>query len=352
MRKGVSIVVCTYNGDKRLPDTLRHLAEQQVRRNIRWEVIVVDNASTDHTSQTVLKEWNKYKCPAHFSLLIQPKLGLTYARELALEKAQYEFILFCDDDNWLSENYVNTAYDIMVQHPLIGVLGGYGEIIYETTPPAWAASYPVFANGRQAPKSGKVLRNAVYGAGCVIRKIAYDKVHSAGFKPMLTDRVATNLTSGGDYEFCYALALAGYDIWYDERLKFKHFMPKERITWEYYTRFFEERAECFEVLMPYQLIINYGGRSMMSFNLLLLRRFLSFGKQMVPIMLKKVKLSARTEAGKVNLLKFKAMKARLLSFRKYSTMKKNFIEILRFRQENFATSKGDEPIRSFYLEKI
>src|SRR5690606_27229141 len=125
-------------------------------------------------------------CAARFSLLVQPTLGLTYARELALEKARYEFILFCDDDNWLSESYVSVAYDLMLQHSSIGVLGGYGELVYETTPPGWAASYTVFANGRQAPRSGKVLRNAVYGAGCVIRKTAYDKIHSAGFKPMLT----------------------------------------------------------------------------------------------------------------------------------------------------------------------
>jgi glycosyltransferase involved in cell wall biosynthesis len=350
MRKGVSIVVCTYNGDKRLPDTLRHLAQQRVLHHIPWEVIVVDNASSDNTSQTVIKEWDKHKCSAQFSLLVQPKSGLTYARELALEKARYEFILFCDDDNWLSETYVNTAYDLMLQHSSIGVLGGYGELVYETTPPGWAASYTVFANGRQAPRSGKVLRNAVYGAGCVIRKTAYDKVHSAGFKPMLTDRVASNLSSGGDYEFCYALALAGYDIWYDERLKFKHFMPKERITWEYYTRFFQESAECLEVLMPYQLIINYGGRSLLSFHLLLLRRFLSFSKQMLPIIVNKVKLPAQSEAGQVNLLKFKAVKARMLSFRRYSKMRKNFLEILRFKQENLIAAKDDKPIPSLYFK--
>lgn len=136
MRNGISIVVCTYNGDKRLPDTLRHLAQQRVQDHIQWEVLVVDNASTDHTSQTVLEEWSKHSCSAQFSLLEQPKPGLTYARELAMERALFEFVLFCDDDNWLSEGYVATAYDLMLQHPSIGVLGGFGELVYETTPPA------------------------------------------------------------------------------------------------------------------------------------------------------------------------------------------------------------------------
>jgi glycosyltransferase involved in cell wall biosynthesis len=353
MKEGVSVVVCTYNGDKRLPDTLRHLAQQQVRHDIPWEVIVIDNASTDNTSQTVLEEWSKYQCSGHFSLLVQPKLGLTYARELALEKAQFNYILFCDDDNWLYENYVNTAYDIMLQHASIGVLGGYGILEYETPPPGWAASYTMFANGPQATVSGKVRRNVVYGAGCVIRKSAYDMVHRAGFKPMLTDRLAANLSSGGDHEFCYALALAGYDIWYDERLKFKHFMPKERITQEYYTRFFEENAKALEVLLPYNIIVNYGGKCMLSFHFQLLRRFMGLGKLMIPVILNKVKLSTQTEAEQLNLLKFKSLKARMLSFRRYSSMRKNFFQILKFKQENLAVAavKEPEPIQALYMER-
>lgn len=168
---------------------------------------------------------------------------------------------------------------------------------------------------------------------------------------MLTDRLGSNLSSGGDYEFCYALALAEYAIWYDDRLKFKHFMPEERITWEYHTRFFEESAECLEVLMPYQIILNFGCKNTWSFYLFLFWRFLSFSKQMVPIVLNVVKLSSKTEAGKVNMLKFKALRGRILSFRKYNKMRENFSAILKFKQKNFiTTAKENKRIQSLYIK--
>lgn len=55
IRAGVSIVICCYNSASRLPETLQHIAEQEVAANISWEVIVVDNASTDNTQEIAKK---------------------------------------------------------------------------------------------------------------------------------------------------------------------------------------------------------------------------------------------------------------------------------------------------------
>lgn len=335
MAIGVTIVVCTYNGARLLPETLAHIARQRVLPHIPWEVIVVDNASTDNTSEVVKTAWAKSQSAVPFSLLHQPRPGLTYARELALEKARYAYILFCDDDNWLSPDYVNLAHELMQQYPSIGALGGHGELEYET-PPAWAAALPLFANGRQAKTSGKVNRNSVYGAGCIMRKSAYNAVSGAGFEPMLTDRMGPNLSSGGDYELCYALALMGYDIWYDERLRFKHFMPKDRMEWKYYERFFRERAKCFEVLVPYQIIVNAGIYSVSMFYLRLLRLFLSSVKQLYPLVLNRFRLPAGSDAAKTNTLKLMSLKARLWSFSRHHVMRKNFTRILQFKHEKLA----------------
>src|SRR5688500_1328738 len=102
MRLGISVIVCTYNGAALLPETIRHIAQLHVRPDIDWEFIIIDNASTDDSAQVALSEWSKYRSSVRFSLLTQPRQGLTYARELALEKSKYEFVLFCDDDNWLA----------------------------------------------------------------------------------------------------------------------------------------------------------------------------------------------------------------------------------------------------------
>jgi glycosyltransferase involved in cell wall biosynthesis len=333
MRLGVTVVVCTYNGAALIPKTLEHIAQQRVNPGIPWEVVVIDNASTDNTSSVVLEEWEKYDYPAPLKLLYQPRQGLTFARIMALEESRYEFVLFCDDDNWLNQDYVNTAYELMIQHPRIGVLGGLGELVYEKDPPEWTQAFRMFGNGPQEKSSGKVKRNIVYGAGCVLRRSALKRILNAGYKPFLTDRSANNLSSGGDYEICYVLSLIGYDIWYDERLHFKHYMPKERCEWKYYERFFIQGAQCNEVLIPYEIIINYGVQSISTFYLKLLRSFLYSVKQWNILMLNKVNLPADSNAAKVNTLKLKRVKARIWNFRKLRAMRNNFVQIRSFKQE-------------------
>jgi hypothetical protein len=159
----------------------------------------------------------------------------------------------CDDDNWLAENYVTSAYEIMSEGPNIGALGGLGKLLFEIDPPAWELS-DIFAGGTQGLQSGKVTENKVYGAGCVIRNSAYQKLLRSGFKSLLTDRKSNELSSGGDYELCFALAIMGYDIWYDERLRFTHFITQERLSWDYYLRYAYESSKSFNVLSSYKMV--------------------------------------------------------------------------------------------------
>ncbi|RNI24550.1 glycosyltransferase [Rufibacter latericius] len=346
MKAGVSIVICTYNGAKLLPETLRHIALQQVRPDVPWEVIIVDNASTDDTARVVKEEWQKHSNPVRFSLLHQAKPGLTFARELGYAHAQYDYILLCDDDNWLSPNYVNLAYDLMEEHPNIGVLGGYGDLVYEEEPPYFATQLRLFANGHQAPESGKVAKNTVYGAGSVLRKSAYDQLFRIGYTPILTDRLASALSSGGDYEICYALALLGYDIWYDERLTFMHFMVKERQTWEYYLRYLKESSSCFEVLDAYNILINQGSRSELTFNYRFIKGFLYYMQEIARLTIQKVGLDPTSEEAKINKLLFLGYKTRLFGYRKYFKVRKNFLQLLQFNNEKLApnTKPVDESL--------
>ncbi|MFZ4402312.1 MAG: glycosyltransferase family 2 protein, partial [Bacteroidales bacterium] len=135
MLRGVSIIVCCYNSAFRLPETLRHLAMQEVASDIPWEVIVVNNASTDDTSVVATKEWGKHLCNTAFKVIDQPIQGLSAARKMGVEQAIYKYIIFCDDDNWLAPNYVQLAFEIMNDDPEIGVLGGQTEVVSTIQPP-------------------------------------------------------------------------------------------------------------------------------------------------------------------------------------------------------------------------
>jgi glycosyltransferase involved in cell wall biosynthesis len=229
-----------------------------VPTHVAWEVVVVDNASTDNTRQVARQEWNACGGKAPFQVVDQPEAGLSNARQKGIDAARYEYLLFCDDDNWLSQDYVRTAYQIMEANPKIGALGGYGMPECEIEPPDWMQPFiKSYAVGPQREKNGSLeTGGVVYGAGSVYRKAGLLNLTANGFRSLLSDREGEKLTSGGDFELCYALTLAGYEIWYDERLVFRHFIPRERMTWNYVVKNYKGFVQAEPVLRAYQLAID------------------------------------------------------------------------------------------------
>jgi len=244
---GVSVIVCTYNGAGRLADTIKHIALQKVDPQILWEVILVDNASTDNSKEVVINEWKKHKCNAKLKVVDQPVPGKQLALEKGYQVAEYEYWITCDDDNWLDENFVQLTYEIMSSNDQIGALGGPNEPLCEVKPPDWFAYFKRdYAGGPQPDvhtgivSEGNITwkRGYVWGAGMVVRRAAWEKLLADGFKTSMTCRKGTELSSGGDSEACYALVLAGWQIWYDSRLKLVHCMPGGRLDWDYLVRLF------------------------------------------------------------------------------------------------------------------
>lgn len=251
--EGVSIIVCCYNSVDRLPRTIEHLSKQQVPDNIPWEVIVVDNASIDDTSQVAQELWEEYGHPTSFRIIEEKKAGLSFARHAGFSNAKYEYCLFCDDDNWLSSKYVVEVYRILSDNTEIGVLGGKGEAVFESEQPKWFERYKgYYAVGPQSQMaSGPSFKGHVYGAGMVIRKSAYYTLLAGGFESLLNDRKGNSLMSGGDTELCLALAIKGYSIQYDERLNFRHFISKNRVTLNYLIKLTSSIGASWLSLHPY-----------------------------------------------------------------------------------------------------
>lgn len=228
-RQGVSVVICCYNSAPRLPQTLRHLALQRVPDHLPWEVVIVDNGSTDGTKEVAQAQWNMHAAPAPLRL-IDSAPGLVAARNEGLRSARHEFVIFCDDDNWLDADYVHIAHEVMSADADIGVLGGWGEAAFEAEPPPWFEGIEVyFAVGPQAEASGDVSESKgyVYGAAFVVRKEAWLQVARHDFaSPLESFRRGSN-----DKELCSLIRLAGYKMWYEESLRFKHFLPASRLEW-------------------------------------------------------------------------------------------------------------------------
>ena len=233
---GVSVVICCYNSSKVLPKTLEHLSMQIVSDSMNWEVVVIDNASTDETAETAIRLWKEYGSPTELSVFQESTPGLSAARKLGTLKSRYETLIFCDDDNWLCDSYVSKAYEIMKESS-ISVCGGEGNAVSDVPLPDWfKKNQRSFAVGPQANETGSI--NAYpYGAGMVLRTSVLQKVYQLGFESQLSDRKGKQLSSGGDGEISEWMAIIGAGNWYfDSALKFDHYIDPERLSLSYLNR--------------------------------------------------------------------------------------------------------------------
>ena len=253
MQKGVSIIICTYNGAKRLPETLHHLAVQRVPQDLHWEVIVVDNNSSDNTSETVLGEWNKYASAPPLTILHQPMPGVTYAKEKGFKKAAYSYIIICDDDNWLAPDYIATVVRILDTNANIGIVGGWSTGSFETAPPVWFNKFATaYAIGQRRKESTPINWVATAGAG--IRKDALDKLYQLTFEQILSGPQGKKRSGGEDVELCAAIRAIGYEVYFSTELHFVHFMSANRLTWQYFNRMIHNQSNTQSVFDMYTIV--------------------------------------------------------------------------------------------------
>ncbi|HAP69911.1 MAG TPA: hypothetical protein DCR04_09345 [Flavobacteriales bacterium] len=233
---GISVIICCYNSAKRIEPTLRHLAAQEVDSAINWEIILVDNNSSDNTSEEAKRISKELGLDSRFKLVQEPEPGLSSARHRGYSEAKYQIALMVDDDNSLSKNYLNTVVDTFKSDCSVGMVGGLGIPVTENNPPTWFNKYAYcFATGDQSESENAEL---LYGAGLALKLDVLDLLKKHGFQSLLTDRIGNSLISGGDTELCLAYRMAGYRLKYLRNISFEHHLPKERINWKYLQRLF------------------------------------------------------------------------------------------------------------------
>jgi glycosyltransferase involved in cell wall biosynthesis len=252
--KGVSIIICCYNSAKRIIPTLEHLQKQKFDFQIDWEIILVDNNSSDNTIEVASNFWNTNIATQLF-IIKEPQIGQAYARNTGVKNAKYSILSYIDDDNWVPNNYVSTVMTTFEKNDKIGVLGCniIGE--FEVEPPNWIIDYlDGYAIGQLYNQANVTELGAVYGAGMSIRKSALELLFNKGWQPYLSGRSKKKLYSGDDTELCYALRLFNYQIYYDKDLTIKHYIPKERLQLDYLLNLFRGFGASDVVLKAYNLV--------------------------------------------------------------------------------------------------
>jgi glycosyltransferase involved in cell wall biosynthesis len=262
LEKGVTVILCTYNGAQRLPETIAHLAAQVINHGVKWEVIFIDNASSDNSAAAASAEWEKHKVEdVGFKIVTESTPGKLFAFQKGIKLAKYEYFIICDDDNWLNPDYLNMAYDVLEKNPDIGAVGGQTIAVTEDNIPLpdWFETFKEgYAIGQQAAKTGDISsRGHLWGAGLTSRTSLYIEAYHELPSILLTSK-DQKILSTEDTEYCLRLVLKGYQLYYDSRLTLKHFIPKARLTLAYKDGLYKNFANAHNLLERYYLSIKFG----------------------------------------------------------------------------------------------
>lgn len=234
----VSVIICTFNGRKRLRTTLLRICGQTLPQEGTIEVILVDNRSTDGTAEFAQELWREVKPQSELRIVKEPVQGRTKAMLTGFAHAKAECLVMCDDDNWLGDNYCRKAHEILGLYPDVAVAGGSSIAAPEITPPEWfekiALGWAVGTCKATGYKTGP--DPCVWGAGMVVRKSAVKQLIDSGFNFICTARAGSSLNSGEDSELCRALRMLGWRLFEDEGLKLQHQIEKHRLTADYALR--------------------------------------------------------------------------------------------------------------------
>lgn len=245
---GVSVVICCYNSAARLPATLAHLQSQRDADAISWELIVVDNASSDDTVAVARRYW-----PADgrvpLTVVTETRRGVAHARAAGFAAARYGAVSFIDDDNWVCDRWVARAAQVMTEQPELGACGGYSEPLCEGPTPQWFQRYRQYYAIGPEPTPAGTAPDTLWFAGMTVRAQAWRDLRRGGFR-FLTEFGAE------DNELSLALRLAGWKLRVDEELRLTHVLPAARLTWKYFCELQRSRFAAMVVVDPYRFAID------------------------------------------------------------------------------------------------
>jgi glycosyltransferase involved in cell wall biosynthesis len=227
----VTVAIPTYNRADFLRQTLAGIAIQQCPRD-HYEVLVIDNNSTDHTRAVVAEFAHTQPAPRY---LREPRQGLDYARNRAIAEARGEIIVFGDDDilvqpDWLGQMTLPLLADGAARR--IGAVGGEVIPVFPDGLPDWVREWhaPLAFRADTGPLGA---RHSPMGANLAFPRWVFERL---GTFHTALDRAAGNYFSGGDSEMIRRVRAAGFEVWFAPGAAVKHQMPASRTTFRYARR--------------------------------------------------------------------------------------------------------------------
>jgi glycosyltransferase involved in cell wall biosynthesis len=236
-----TVAICTYNGAARIGMVIEDLAVQ-TQPFETWELLVIDNASTDGAGE-VAHKFIKEILRGRGRVVREERPGLSFARARAAQEAQGEIICFLDDDNIPEPDFVRNAIQAFGEHPKAGLIGGKVAPRWECDPTPLALAVADYAlaicdRGKDSFRYEGIASGPV-GAGMCIRTCLLRELYSDNALSQITGRKGNALGASEDTALVVRVHQAGWEVWYEQSLHIAHLIPAGRMQKEYLLRLYD-----------------------------------------------------------------------------------------------------------------
>jgi len=231
----LSVIIPTRNRSMLLTDLLNSLAEQEAVP-FKWEVIIVDNGSTDNTFEVVRQMM--FTSPLDIRYIFEAKVGLHHARHCGAAEAKGEFLGYLDDDMILTPTWIQ-GVEMLVERKAQAVVG---RIL-----PRWEAEVPDWLG--MMNKDGvlgylgllnlgedriRIDSCLVFGGNCFLpKRLLFDL---GGFHPDGMPLELIRYRGDGETALMKRFSNANLIAYYDPKATVYHVIPAERMTIEYFCK--------------------------------------------------------------------------------------------------------------------
>jgi glycosyltransferase involved in cell wall biosynthesis len=237
----ISAIICTHNRDRYLAKAIDSLLTQTCDN---YEILIIDNASTDNTRQVVEPYLLNSRVRYHY----EAQVGLSVARNTGAKLSSAPILAYLDDDAIASPQWLQTFIDAYHQDEKLAISGGKVNLIWEDQPPTWISEnlsgnlgfYDLGDRPLRIEQPGLTPRGLNYG----IRRSFLDQV--GGFDLNL-GRVGKNLLSNEELHMTNLALQSGWHVSYLPEAIAGHHVAPERVKrgWFLERGWWQGISECY-----------------------------------------------------------------------------------------------------------
>ncbi|MBM4053449.1 MAG: glycosyltransferase [Planctomycetes bacterium] len=229
-----SIIIPTRNRSKWITSAIKSFVEQDFPAS-QYEIIVVDNGSTDNTREIAEQAASLNKTDIKY--IYEPEPGLLSGRHRGMSEAMGKILIFVDDDIEAASGWL-TAIMTEFEDTSVHIVGGTSLPRYEVDPPQWIEKYCSWEGNQLTCGSLSLINKGnqrveidpiyVWGLNFAIRKQTLFEL--GGFHPDNISKHLQHFQGDGEIGLTLKMKEKGLKAIYAPDAKVYHCIPRERLT--------------------------------------------------------------------------------------------------------------------------